>query len=335
MFTSVENQKDSDSIVRSTVRRVFRHENAVLGGILVVIITVFAVMTKGLSVSTDNIMNVILQSAIRGVASIGQFFVILTGGIDLSVGAVACMSANLGAALLTESELNIVGTPVSLPTAVLIMLLAGIGIGAFNGFAVSRIRMPALIVTLAVWQITLGGVFQIGGGFSFLRLPRSLAIFGQGDIGGLPLPAIIFILSAVVVYFIMYHTTFGRSIYAVGGNPVSAWLSGIGVPNSIFSVYVISSFCAGLAGLMLVSRNMVASCYTASGLELDTIAAVAIGGVSLGGGRGTLIGVILGVIIIGVINNGMNIIGLSPTLQGLVKGAVIYAAVAVDSMRRR
>jgi ribose/xylose/arabinose/galactoside ABC-type transport system permease subunit len=316
-------------------KRLLKHEMSLLIVIMLVIIGGFAISTNGRSITASNITNIMLQSSIRGVASIGQMFVILTGGIDLSVGGVACLSGNLCAALLTESEMNIVGAPVSLAIAIPVMLALALGVGAFNGFAVSRIHMPALIVTLAVWEMTLGGVFQLGHGFSFLFLPRSLAPIGHGIIGGLPMPVIIFIATATAAYLVLYSTTFGRSIYAIGGNPVAARLSGLRVTNIIFWGYVICAFLAGIAGLISISRQMVASCYTASGLELDTIAAVCIGGVSLGGGRGTLIGVIIGVMIIGIVNNGMNVIGLSPTLQSLVKGAIIFSAVAAYNIRRR
>ncbi|MBA7691480.1 Ribose import permease protein RbsC [subsurface metagenome] len=138
-----------------------------------------------------------------------------------------------------------------------------------------------------------------------------------------------------MAYFILNHTIFGRSVYAVGGNPISAWLSGINVKNVLFLVLVISGLLGALAGLVIMSRTMVAGMLTGRGLELDAIAAVLIGGVSLAGGRGNLIGVVIGALIIGVINNGMNIIAVGPAYDDLVKGGIILAAVAVDVRRRR
>ena len=139
---------------------------------------------------------------------------------------------------------------------------------------------------------------------------------------------------AVIAYFVLNHTTYGRSIYATGGNPVSAWLSGIKVRNILFSVYVISGFLASLAGVIMTSRVMSASLDSLKGLEMDSIAAVVIGGISLMGGKGTLVGVVLGVLILGVINNGMSVLGADPAFQGIVKGIIIIAAVTIDYVRR-
>ena len=140
---------------------------------------------------------------------------------------------------------------------------------------------------------------------------------------------------AVVGYFVLYFTTFGRSVYAVGGNPISSWLSGVNVRTVQSTVYIISGFLSTIAGLITLSRTMCASMGSTAGLELDSIAAVVIGGVSLAGGKGSMIGVLLGVLIIGVINNGMNLAGLNIWMQDLVKGGVIFAAVAIDAWRSR
>jgi len=212
-------------------------------------------------------------------------------------------------------------------------------VGAGNGILVSRARMTPLIVTLAVWQIAkgAGSEFTTGAGNRPLvvaGLPDALSFFGRGSIGGVPIPAIAFIAAIIAGYFILNHTTFGKSVYAVGGNEASAWLSGIKTKNVKFWVYVISGLCAAGAGMIQMSRVMSASNKVIGGLELDSIAAVVIGGVSLFGGTGSIVGVLLGVLIIGVINNGMNLAGLNIWMQDLVKGLVIFAAVAVDAWRR-
>ena len=148
-------------------------------------------------------------------------------------------------------------------------------------------------------------------------------------------PLIIFILVAASSYFVLRHTTFGRSVYAAGGNPASAWLSGINVKKTLLIVYAISGCLSGLAGVVMTARVMSASMRTLEGVELDSIAAAAIGGISLMGGRGSLIGVIFGVLIIGVINNAMSVLGASPAVVGIVKGAIIFSAVAIDYLRRQ
>jgi len=328
-------EKQKPSHAREIARRILRHENAALGIVLVAIIAAMGVITNGITTSRANMSNVLLQGSIRGVASVGQAFVILTAGIDISIAGVGLMSSIVGASLLTQGSYNIVGYPVSMFIALPLMLLVGAGWGAINGVSVSRIGLPALIVTLAMWQISKGAAFQVCKGYTIAEQPDSLAFIGSGTIAGVPVAAIIFLVVAVIAYFVLEHTTFGRSVYAVGGNPVSAWLSGIKVKNILFTVYVISGFLAGLAGVISMGRVMSASMLTLTGLELDCIGAVVIGGVSLMGGRGSLIGVAIGVLIISVINNGMSVLGASPAMQGIVKGAIIYTAVTIDYMRRR
>jgi ribose/xylose/arabinose/galactoside ABC-type transport system permease subunit len=236
---------------------------------------------------------------------------------------------------MTESYWSITGNPFPIYGAVPLMLLMGLGLGSSTGAAVSRVNVPPLIATLALWEISKGIGFQITHGSTILELPRGLAFFGQTEIAGVPVPTIIFISVAVVTYFVLYHTTFGRNVYAVGGNPASAWLSGINVKRVLLSVYAISGFLAGLAGVVIIGRTMGGSMLSAGGLELESIAAVVIGGVSLSGGRGTLVGAIMGVIIMGVISNGMNVLGIDPRLQNLVTGGIIYTAVSIDMIRRR
>jgi len=320
--------KATGSTMRGFASWASKNEHFVLVVILVALIVAFAVMTNGKSVTTANASNILLQSATRGIASIGQAFVILTAGIDLSVGGMATLAGMVAASMMTGGS----GFPAG---AIALMILVGIAVGAGNGALVSRVRMPALIVTLASWQMLDGIAYLHCGGYPIGNLPDAIAFTGQGKVGQLPVPAIIFIAVAAVAYLVLNHTAFGRSIYAVGGNPVSAWLSGVKTPNITFMVYLISGLCSALAGLIITSRLMSGSLLGATGLELDSIAAVVIGGVSLAGGRGTLIGVVLGVFIMGVINNGMNLMVVPAAYQKIVKGIIIVVAVAVDSMRRR
>ena len=265
--------------------------------------------------------------------AVGQAFVMLSAGIDLSVGGVAILVSCLGASLMSESPRYAAHLPVAL--GVLIMVLVGIGLGASNGVMVSRFRMSPLIVTLAMWQIGIGGAFQVTKEGETVRyLPETLAFFGKGNIGGVPVPIIIFVAAIVVGYLVLNHTSFGRSIYAVGGSEVTAMLSGIKVRNIRFLVYTICGLCAGIAGVIQLSRIMAANTMVLYGLEIDSIAAVVIGGVSLFGGRGSIIGVLLGVLILGVVGNGMNLLGLTIYMQWMVRGGVILIAVVIDSLRR-
>lgn len=328
--------KNPQGRARRIARHIFRHENAALGIILVCLIAGVAFMTKGLSITRGNVNNVLLHSATRGIAAIGQAFVILTGGIDLSIGGIALMSVVLGGGLMTQQTGSYMsGYALPIYLGIPIMLLVATATGALNGFSVTRIGMSPLIVTLAVWQITEGIAYRVTEGYTILYLPDNLSFIGQGSVAGLPNPVIVFIISAVIAYLVLNYTSFGRSVYAAGGSPAAAWLSGLNVNGIISWTYVIAGFMGGLSAVITISRIMSASMASISGLELDSIAAVCIGGVSLSGGRGNLIGVVLGVMILGVINNAMTAIGLSPAFQNLVKGGVIFAAVAVDTMRRK
>ena len=329
--------KQVGSRARVTVRNVLKHENAVLGIILAVLVIVMAVLTRGKTISRQNATTILLQSSSRGLASIGQLFIILTGNIDLSIGGLGLMCMILAGRLITtQPGLSLLSEPVGIGFAIPIMFLVGLGIGAVNGVAVSRLFMPSLIVTLAMWEITKGAGYIVSGGGLTLRLfPRSLAFFGQGVIGGVPVPIIMFVSAAVVAYFVLNYTTFGRQVYAVGGNPVSAWLSGIKVQNIQLAVFVVSGFMAPFAALTILARTMSAGVGCVLNFELDSIAAVCVGGVSLMGGRGTLIGAMIGVLIFGVINNGLNIFEVPPAMQEIVRGVIIFVAVAVDYWRRR
>jgi ribose/xylose/arabinose/galactoside ABC-type transport system permease subunit len=330
-----ENPNTSDRSKR-IIRRAFSHENSILGLALAILIIAMSVATKGLTTRLVNVNNILAISSIRGVAAVGEAFVILTAGIDLSVGGIGLFAGIFGAALITQGDMCLTTNPTPLGAAILLILLMGAGWGAMNGSAVSRLGMPPLIVTLAIWQISDGAAFQMCGGRSITNFPEGMAVFGLGGgAGGVAVPAVIWIVVSVVAYLVLQYTTFGRQIYAVGGNPVSSWLAGVDVRNVQLLVYVISGALAGLAAILSLGRVMTASMNSLAGLELDAIAAVCIGGVSLSGGRGNMIGVVLGVLIIGVINNGMSVLMAGPAMQAIVKGLIIFGAVAADYIRHR
>lgn len=331
-----QSERPSSSALRKYSSTIFRNENFALGVILGVLIAVFGVTTHSLSLGRANILNIMLQSSMRGVVSVGQAMVILTAGIDVSVGGLSALVACIGGALMTPLP-GYVG-PFPVGASLMVMLLAGAGLGAINGLFVSRLRLAPLIVTLAMWQITRGGASVVSKEES-MYLPEAMAFVAHQSIGGVPIAVFILVGAIVLGYFVLNHTTFGNSVYAVGGSEASAWLSGIKTRNILFWVYVISGFCAAIAAIVQVSRVMSASpvIWGITGLELtiDSIAAVVIGGISLFGGKGNIIGVLLGVLIIGVLNNGMNLAGLNIFTQYLLKGGVILVAVGVDAWRRR
>jgi ribose/xylose/arabinose/galactoside ABC-type transport system permease subunit len=328
-------ERPTRGTARDIAKRLFRHENTPLLFVLIAIIFVMGYITGGKTLSFANVKNTLLLSSIGGIAAIGQGMVILTAGIDVSVGGNAMFCSVLGAGVMATNWQNIIGNPLPIGLGALIMLLAGLGWGSVNGSLVSFIGIPALISSLGLWQITYGTGLAVSGGHDTGWQPEGLSWFGSGNIAGVPVPVIIFIAVAIIAYFVLNHTTYGRSVYATGSNPVAAWLSGVKVKRILFSVYAVAGFLAGLAAFVMLGRMMFASNRSLEGLEIDSIAAATVGGISLMGGRGTLIGVVLGTLIIGVVDNAMTVLNADPATIGVAKGAIIILAVVVDYLRRR
>jgi ribose/xylose/arabinose/galactoside ABC-type transport system permease subunit len=330
-----EKRIPSQITAREVGKRIWRHENAVLGIIFAAITIGMAILNQGKTLPWSNVRILLIGSFSRGIAAVGQAFVMLTAGIDVSIGGLALMTAMIGATTLTSTAgRNVVGAPLPLGVSMILLLLAGLGIGALNGLAVSRLFMPPLIVTLAMWKITKGIGYQLCKGIYILGQPESLGLFGYG-LDPIPAPIILFIVIAVAAYFVLNYTTFGRSVYAVGGNPASAFLSGLNVKRILLSVYMISGFLAAVAGFTLLANATGASMQHALNLEIDSIAMAAVGGISLMGGRGNIIGVVLGTLIVGTIKNGLSVYGVDPSVEVIATGALIFAAIAVDTLRRR
>jgi ribose/xylose/arabinose/galactoside ABC-type transport system permease subunit len=276
-----------------------------------------------------NIINVLRQIALFGIVSIGMTFVILTAGIDLSVGSIVAVTAVVSAMLLDAGS--------AIPLVLLAGLLIGVVMGALNGVGITIGGIPPFIMTLGMMVMGRGLAMTISGGhpIHFREEAASFAWLGQGNFLQLPVPVWIFAAVAASAWFVLRHTPFGRSIYAVGSNPEAARLSGIDVRRTIFSVYAISGFLSALTALIFVSRLTVGEPVAGTGLELEAIAITVIGGTSLFGGEGTVIGTILGAAIIAVLANILNLFGVSPFTQQIVKGAIIVAAVLFEMQRRR
>jgi ribose transport system permease protein len=300
---------------KEVAKRVVRHHDATLFFVLLAIVLGLGAATGGRSLLLRNVKQVIVATAATGVSAIGQAYVILTAGIDMLVR-------------------NIIGHQVAIWQGIPAMLAMGAGLGLASGLLVSRIGMPPLIATLGIWQIGHGIGFQITRGFTITRMLDSLRDIGQGSVLGFPVPGIIFIVIAVVSYLVWNYTTYGKSVVATGSNPGTAYLSGIKVKNIQLSVYVISGILFAVAGLIYTTRVMSVSYQSFSGMELQSIAAAVIGGMSLFGGSGSILGVVFGSFIIGVITNGMNILGADPFLEGTVLGVLVLLAVGIDFWRR-
>jgi ribose transport system permease protein len=296
---------------------------------LVVVVVAFAILSGGRSLTTENILNVLWQVTTIGIIAMGASFVIFTGGIDLSVAPVLSLSGIVTAGLLVFQGWNMI-------PAILAGLGVGILCGFFNGILVTVFKVTPFIVTLAAMNIYMGISLLVSKGETWgVFEPPAYMFIGGGHIGPVPMPVIIFLGVTAIAAFVAGATRFGRSIYAIGGNETAAALSGIRVGFIKMMAYVISSFCAALSGVVLASKIQQASTAQGVGSELDVIASVVVGGASLFGGEGTILGTLLGTVLIGVINNGLNILNVSSLYTPLVKGLVILFAVGMDSYYRR
>ncbi|WP_341485865.1 ABC transporter permease subunit [Thioclava sp. GXIMD4215] len=279
--------------------------------------------------SPNNLFNVLRQVSINGVLAVGMTFVILTAGIDLSIGAILALSGAVAASLVTGSA------PINPVLAVLAGTATGMACGALNGVLIARFAVPAFVVTLGMLSVARGATLLYSGGRPVANLSGEFRWLGQGVVAGIPVPVILFAIVFAIAAFVLRYTVYGRRIYAVGGNPKSARTSGINPARIVFSVYVIMGALAGLAGVMLTARTTAALPQAGLGYELDAIAAVVIGGTSLTGGVGRIGYTLIGVLMIGVISNGLDLLGVSSYYQQIIKGSIIILSVMIDRSRSR
>ncbi|MBC5997297.1 ribose ABC transporter permease [Romboutsia ilealis] len=292
---------------------------------LVLLIAVVSILNPSF-LSPKNIMNILRQTSVNAVIAAGMTFVILTGGIDLSVGSILGISGAVCASLLVSGQ-NVV-------IAVLAALVVGAVVGFLNGFIISKGKLQPFIATLATMTVLKGLTLVYTNGNPITlgsnELAMSFGKIGGGTILGIPTPAMIMILVFMVCYYILHNTKMGRYTYALGSNEEATKLSGLNTDKIKIWVYTISGILASIAGIIITSRLYSAQPTAGSGYELDAIAAVVLGGTSLNGGKGKITGTIIGALIIGVLSNALNILDVSSYYQTMVKGAVILLAVLLD-----
>jgi ribose transport system permease protein len=303
-----------------------------------------ALMVIALSVLSDNFLtadngwNILRQISVNLCLSIGMTLVILSGGIDLSVGAILGLAGAVAAGLLKNGlTLAMFGVRLEFTTAGTIA--AGLAVGAaagwVNGSAITRFRLPPFVATLGMLSIARGLTMLWTGGFPITSLGPDFGFLGTGAVLGMPMPVWIMLALVAIFVVVTQRTRFGRHIYAVGGNERAARLTGLNVARIKVAVYTLAGALAGVAGLIVTARLDSAQPNAGLGYELDSIAAVVIGGTSLSGGRGSVWGTVLGCLIIGVLNNGLFLLNVSPFWQQVIKGGVILLAVAIDKLNSR
>lgn len=298
-------------------------------GMVLILVLMVIVMTvvEPVFIKSANIINIFKQVAVIGTLAYGVTLIIITGGIDLSSGSVV--------ALVGVVTASLAGPTGNIFIAMAVGLLVGAACGGVNGFILAKTGIPPFIVTLGMMTVARGLALTYSGGRPISDIAESFLYVGTGKVGFLPVPVLIFLLMGLITHIILRKTPFGKKIYAIGGNEQAAKVCGVNVKKSIIMIYTYAGIMSAVGGIILTAR--VSSGNPTAGLsyELDAIASAVIGGTSLTGGVGFISGTIIGALIIGVLNNGLTLIGVSPYLQQIVKGVIIVGAVVLDAYRNK
>ncbi|MPV71125.1 ABC transporter permease [Burkholderia sp. BE17] len=296
-----------------------------LVGLVVVCIAMMIASPSFLSAA--NLENVLRQVSINAIIAVGMTCVILTGGIDLSVGSVMALSGTLAAGLMVAG--------VNAVAALAIGIAVGFGFGFLNGVFVAFAGMPPIIVTLATMGIARGIALIYTGGYPIDGLPDRVAFFGSGKVLGIQAPVLIMLVVYAIAWLLLDRMPFGRYVYAIGGNEQATRLTGVRVARVKLIVYTLAGLTSALAAIVLTGRLMSGQPNAGVGFELDAIAAVVMGGTSISGGRGAILGTLVGALLLGVLNNGLNMIGVNPYVQNVIKGGIILLAIYISRERSR
>lgn len=321
------NQTEQRNGVMGILHRIVKSNSF---GILMILLGMCAVLTIAVGdkfLSGSNLISVIRQFSFYGILSIGMCMVIITAGIDLSVGSVFALSGILACMAITKWNLGV-------PAGILTGLVAGLALGYFNGFCVTVLKLPPMIATLGTMSIARGIAYTVTGGYPIGSLPDAFKFLGLGYIARIPTPIVLMVVLAALASLFLHKTVAGRWIYAVGGNEEGARISGVRVNGGKCLVYSLSGFMAAVSGIAMAARLGVGQSTSGIGYEMDAIAATVIGGASLSGGSGSILGAIIGAAIMGVLRNGLVLLDVSAYWQQTVIGAVIILAVTLDNLRR-
>ncbi|MFD0692653.1 ABC transporter permease [Paenibacillus sp. GCM10027628] len=278
--------------------------------------------------SVDNVMNILRQVSMFGIVVVGVTFVMISGGMDLSVGGQMAVTGMIVGNLMVKMGIGIV-------PACILGIIIGTLIGAINGLISVKFNILPIIVTLGTMLALQGLAFVITKGIPVFGLPRGFAMLGQGYFGPIPIPVIIFVIVIAVAWFILKKTYFGRYVYAMGGSREAARLAGINIEKMTYLVYALCGFITSIASLIMLSRTNSAQPAAGASYPFDCMTAAVLGGISFAGGEGKVGGAVVGVLIIGILNNGLQLMNVDSNWQGLIKGIVLIAAVGVDSIQRR
>lgn len=342
MTQAIAQRAASKPNIRRDPRMLFLQLRTLIALFILAIIFSF---TAPAFLTTGNIVIMVKQVAINAILGIGMTFVILTGGIDLSVGSIVGLAGMIAGGLINEGLLlPMFGVSVFFNIAIVMVMTMAVGalIGMINGLVITKLNVTPFIATLGMLYLARGAALLRSNGATYPNLVGNemlgntgFPVLGAGTLLGLPYPIWIMVVFALIAAFVASKTPFGRQVYAVGGNEHAAELSGVRVNRIKIITYMISGFCAAVVGLIITSQLVAAHPATGTSYELNAIAVVVLGGTSLNGGRGSIFGTIIGAFVIGVLNNGMVLIGLSDFVQTAITGFVIIAAVVIDQFQQR
>lgn len=316
--------ENSQQKVDSMFLQVIKGNIGILG-VLILISIVMAVVSPNFLVY-GNIISVLRQVSNNMYLALGMTLVIILGGIDLSIGSIVAMSGTIIVGLIVNSGLPLI-------PAILIGLLLGVVVGFLNGIVIANFKVPAFIVTLATMNVAKGIAYVYSGGRSTRITDPIFNMIGGGYLGPIPLPVIYMVILIIIFSTLLNKTKFGTYVYAIGGNRESARLSGVPIKKVEVAVFTISGLLAAFSGLVLCSRMFSGQPSVGEGYEMDAIAACVLGGVSMSGGQGRISGTVIGALVIGIISNGLNLMGVSSFWQLIVKGIIIVIAVLIDSQK--
>ncbi|HET7727941.1 MAG TPA: ABC transporter permease [Candidatus Limnocylindrales bacterium] len=306
--------------------------------ILIGMVALLSLATGGTFLQTQNLINVVRQMSVIAILAIGLTVVIISTGIDLSVGSIVALSAVVATSLAqSQDATNLMYPGLSVP--VVVAVLAGLGVGALagftNGFLIAFFRIAPFIATLGMMTAARGLALIYSDGRPISRLTDEYNFFGQGAILEIPVPIVLLVVVAVAAHVMLNNTRFGRYVYAIGGNEQAARVSGINLRRVKIGIYTFSGLLAGLGGIILSGRIGSGNPQLGTGAELDAITAAVIGGTSFSGGIGTVWGTIVGALIIGSLNTGLDLLNVSPFTQQVVKGVIIVLAIIIDERKNR
>jgi ribose transport system permease protein len=330
--TEVETRLDDESSQKTHTKQLSRFKITTELTLLLINIAIFAAMTllTDTFLSAYNISNLFRQVSIIGIVAISSTLVIISGGIDLSVGSIVGLTAMISAVLMSSDHNNM-----SMLPALLISLAAGTLVGVYHGLIIYEVRLPPFIATLGSMFVVRGIVKLISGAQTIARLPEAFTDFARLDLLGVPALVVFWLIIAVITTFVLRNTRFGRNIYVIGSSQEVARLSGIRMRLNVYGIYILAAFLCSIAGILLSSRLSSAVPTGGTGYELTAIAAAAIGGASLSGAKGSVLGTVLGTLLMGLITNAGVHLNIDPFLMQSITGALLTIAVVIDQLRQR